>query len=141
MKSLLVPFSLLLLLPSCFLRRTSINEPVNHETVAAITPGMSAQQVVELMGGPDEVVQLGKRSAYLYRHRVDKGTGTWLILLGLYNEDTRSDRVWFFFDEQNRLSHRGSTFQSHRATFHSLPWTDIYDPEAISEADKERGIK
>ena len=141
MKSKLLLLPLLLTLPSCFLGRTTVDQPLDHQVVAHIRPGMSAGEVIERMGGPNEVVQLGKRSAYLYRYRVDKGTGTWLVLLGMYNEDTRSDRVWFFFDENNKLTHGGSTFQSHRTQFHAFPWTDIYLPEDADEADRERGLK
>ena len=131
----------LLPLPSCFLGRTGINEPLDPAVVRSIKRGTSAAEVVAKMGAPDEVVQLGRRTAYRYSHVVEKGTGSYWILIGLYNEDSRRDMVWFFFDEKQKLTHMGSTFQSHRAGFHAFPWSDIYNSEDAAAADAKRGLK
>jgi hypothetical protein len=40
------------------------------------------------------------------------------------NRDTRTDRVWFFFDEQDRLSHMGSSFEAADADW-AMPWQDL----------------
>ncbi len=131
----------LLVLPSCFLGRQAINEPLDPVAVASLQPGVTARDVVAKMGAPDEVVQLGRRTAYRYSFTVTKGTGSWWILLGLYNEDSRRDMAWFFFDEDLRLTHKGSTFQSHRAGFHGVPWSEVYDPADKAAADAVRGLK
>jgi hypothetical protein len=130
-------FLSLLILPACFLGQTSINEPLDHRLVESIEPGATAAQVVAKMGAPDEVVQLGKRIAYRYSYQVDKGTGAYFLLLALYSEDTRSDRVWFFFDENQVLTHVGKTFRSHRASFGTGP---SYDDATNQAADAERGL-
>ncbi len=102
---------------------------------------MTAGQVVEIMGAPMQVVQLGKRSAYGYSYQVDKGVGTVLVLVNFYNSDTRSDRVWVFFDADQIVTHVGSTFSSHRAQYTIFPYSDIYDEEDAKAADAERGVR
>lgn len=133
-------FAVVFALQSCFLGRTSTNEPLDHRVVASIKPGASAKDVVQKMGAPDDVVQLGRRTAYRYSYSVDKGTGSYWILLGLYNEDTRRDMVWFFFDEKLVLTHVGSTFHGHRASFAATPWSDLHDPDDAKADDAERGL-
>jgi hypothetical protein len=138
MKSTALACLFLLSLQSCFLARTGVNEPIDPAVVRSIKPGTSAKEVVAKMGAPDEVVQLGRRTAYRYSHVVEKGTGSYWVILGLYNEDSRRDMAWFFFDENESLTHMGSTFQSHRASFHALPWTDVYDAEDTAADDTAR---
>ena len=123
------------------MNRTAVNEPIDHELVSRIKIGASARQVVEIMGAPDQIVQLGRRTAYRFQFTVDKGSGSYWIVLALYNEDTRRDTVWFFFDENEVLTHVGSTYHSHRAMFAMLPSSDIYDPADAEAADKARGLK
>lgn len=129
-KRLLLALPLLacpLLLPSCLISRHSTNEPISSTQVKKLTPGKStAKECVQIMGAPSEVVQLGKRFAYRYDHTMEKGAGTFLLVVALFNEDARQDRVWLFFDEQGVLSHVGSTFASER-TEYSMPWEDIHE--------------
>lgn len=138
-----IPLAALLCLPltSCFLGRTGTNEPLDPAVVRSLKPGTSAADVVAKMGAPDEVVQLGKRTAYRYSHVVEKGTGSYWVIVGLYNEDSRRDQAWFFFDENQKLTHVGSRFRSHRAGFHPIPWSNVYDAEDTAAADSARGLK
>lgn len=116
-----------LLLSSCFIARHSNNEPIDRTHIKDLRPGKStAKECVQIMGAPSEVVQLGKRFAYRYDHTIEKGAGTFLLIVALFNEDARQDRVWLFFDEKAVLSHVGSTFASDR-TEYSMPWEDIHE--------------
>ncbi len=60
---------------SCFLSRVDIQEPISPQVVTALEPGVhTAADVVERLGAPSEVVQLGHRSAYRYEYQQqDKG--------------------------------------------------------------------
>ncbi len=128
----------LLLLPSCFVSRSVENEPLSLTRVDQLEPGVTtARQAVELMGAPIDIVQLGKRSAYLYRHTAQKRSGLLLVVVGLFHEDTRSDFVWLFFDENELLSHVGSTFASHRVQY-GMPWNELHDPDDMAADDAER---
>ena len=134
----LFPLIFLALLSGCFVSRSAINEPLNARLTDALHPGEStAQQVVELLGGPNEVVQLGRRSAYRYDAIISKRAVFTVIVLTLLNEDAREDRLWVFFDENNILTHWGATFQSHRAQY-SMTWEDIHEEEDKQASDAER---
>jgi outer membrane protein assembly factor BamE (lipoprotein component of BamABCDE complex) len=127
-----------LLLPSCFIARHSTNEPIDNTQVKKLTPGRStAKECVQIMGAPSDVVQLGKRFAYRYDHTIEKGAGTFLLVVALFNEDARQDRVWLFFDENGVLSHMGSTFASQRAEY-SMPWEDIHENNHNGSAENGR---
>lgn len=126
MKNVL-PALLLLLAPACAVARSTDNEPLAAERLAQLTPGSStAKDVVAVLGAPVDVVQLGKRSAYLYRYTATKRAGLWLVVVGLYNVDTRSDRAWVFFDENQVLTHVGATLAGDEAEY-ALPFEDVHD--------------
>lgn len=109
-------------LSGCFISRKDLRPPLDPDKVAALRPGaMSAAEVVELLGAPTEVVQLGRRSAYRYDHVIEKQSALWLVVIGLRGVDTRSDRVWVFFDESDTLTHVGATLESDDAQY-ELPW-------------------
>jgi outer membrane protein assembly factor BamE (lipoprotein component of BamABCDE complex) len=112
------------LLSGCFLSRSYTNDALAPEAIAALEPGRTtAAQVVDVLGAPAHVVELGERSAYLYEHRKMKRAGLLLFVITLLNEDVRSDRLWVFFDRNDRLTHFGATLSAERASY-SLPFQD-----------------
>ena len=114
-------------LPGCFLARTTINEPLAHQAAAQLQPGVTtAAEVVALLGAPTEVVQLGHRSAYRFDATTSKRTGLWLVVVLLSNTDTRSDRIWAFFDAEGVLTHLGTSYDGDDTTY-ALPWSDVHD--------------
>lgn len=124
-----------LVLTSCFLGRSSVNEPIQVGAVRSLVPGKStAKECVELLGGPSEVIQLGKRTAYRYDHTISKTAGLWLGLVNFDNTDTRQDRVWLFFDEDSVLSHVGSTFSAHRPRY-AMPWQNLHGTSDQRDTD------
>jgi hypothetical protein len=114
--------SIVLVLPSCYISRSMVNEPIKPASVAKLTPGTTtADEALALLGAPTEVVQLGKRSAWRYDHAEAKTSGLWLIVVGMLNEDTQADRVWLFFDENDVLKHAGATLTASTAAY-AFPW-------------------
>ncbi len=98
---------------ACFLSRLDVQSPISPQVVTTLEPGThTAQDVVERLGAPLEVVQLGHRSAYRYEYQSHKQAGMFLFLVAFQGSDQRSDRVWVFFDEQNVLTHVASTFEA-----------------------------
>jgi hypothetical protein len=123
MKTLLIVLTLAPLLGGCFIGRATVNEPLAPPALSNLQPGVStAREVVERLGAPNEVVQLGRRSAYRYDHSSTKITGTWLLLVGFLNTDTRTDRAWVFFDEKDVLTHVGVTLSAANAEY-GMPWS------------------
>jgi outer membrane protein assembly factor BamE (lipoprotein component of BamABCDE complex) len=120
-------FALVLLTTSsCLLSRSAENTPLSREVLASLQPGTTtAREVVERLGAPVDVVQLGKRSAYRYQFTCGK-SATILFLVTLSNTDVRSDRVWVFFDENQVLTHVGATLTGRDAEY-AMPWEDLYD--------------
>lgn len=120
--------ALLCLLPlsACFLSRSTTNVPLQQAKLAQLHPGTTtAKDVVEILGAPTEVVQLGSRSAYRYDFTNLKRAGFSIIVLTFLNEDTRADRAWLFFNKEEVLTHVGSTFEGNSATY-AMPWQDVH---------------
>jgi len=116
-----------LLLPACLVSRNTINEPLDAALFAQMRPGeTTAGQVVELLGAPTEVVQLGRRSAYRFDASTTKQAGLFLFVVGFLNSDTRADRLWAFFDEQQVLTHYGATLAAGDPEY-AMPWENVYD--------------
>jgi hypothetical protein len=113
--------------PACILARSSENVPLSPAELGALQPGVTtAREVVERLGAPVDIVQLGKRSAYRYQFTREKRAGVFLLVLGLYNTDLRSDRAWVFFDEQQVLTHVGVTLQGNDAKY-AMPWQELHE--------------
>jgi hypothetical protein len=127
-----------LLQPSCVLGRSTSNEPLDPARIERLVPGRTtAKEVVELLGAPNEVVQLHKRSAWRYGHTNSKYAGLLLILVNFGSVDARSDTLWVFFDEDQTLYSFGSTLSSHR-TQYALPWEDIHEDSDNAAKDEAR---
>lgn len=113
--------------PACFMTRDTVNAPLDRAEIEKLTPGTStAREAVEILGAPSEVVQLGLRTAYRYEFTTAKRGVLFLVVVGFYNTDTRSDRVWLFFDAKDVLTHMGSTLEA-AETEYALPWYDVYE--------------
>jgi hypothetical protein len=112
-----------LCLPGCLVSHKTFNEPLETTDIEALQPGVTTQsQVASRFGAPNELVQLGYRSAYMYEYKVSKSTGLLLIVFSATNEDNRTDRLWVFFDEAGILTHVGATLAANRAVY-QMPWT------------------
>lgn len=117
----------LVLLPSCALSRTSENEPLDAARLKALVPGTTtAREVVERLGAPVDIVQLGHRSAYRYQFSSSKSAVLFLLVVAFQNQDTRSDRAWLFFDENQVLTHVGVTLEAD-GTEYAMPWEDVHE--------------
>ena len=101
-----------LLLGGCLLSQNKLNEPIGRKKVEALQPGMSATEVVASLGAPAQVVEIGQRTAYRFEFERTKQAGLFLILFNVTHQDTRSDRVWCFFDASDRLTHMGSSLDA-----------------------------
>ncbi len=124
--SLLALVALLACAPACAFMRTTENEPLDAGVLATLVPGTSSAAVVQALGAPADVVQLGKRSAYLYRFTSSKRAALFLVVLGFYNQDTRADRAWVFFDEDQNLTHLGVTLAG-EDTEYKMPWQEQHE--------------
>ena len=68
-------------LPGCFFSRSRTNPELSPELASQIIPAQStAADVTELLGAPNEVVQLGLRTAWRYEHTVEKQSAAFLAV-------------------------------------------------------------
>ena len=110
------------LTPACFLSRSHINQPLAEGAVAELIPGQStADDVLNVLGAPSDVVQLWKRTAWRYDHTESKNSMLVLFVLNLGKTDAKQDRVWVFFDEYDTLTHIGGTFEADEVSW-GLPF-------------------
>jgi len=131
-------FASIACLSACAIGRQDINEPLDPEIVRTFVPGKTtAREVTERLGAPTEVVQLGRRTAYRYDGATTKSTVLFLLVVNFANQDTRSDRVWVFFDDQDVLTHFGSWWGTHR-TQYALPWEDVHEAADNQSRDADR---
>ena len=114
---------LVLLLASCAVARQRQHQPLPPAEVQAIGAGDTAASVVERLGAPTEVVQLGRRTAYRYDYTETKSAGLFLLVVGFFNQDTDQDRLWVFLDEDDRVTHLGATLDGGKAEY-AMPWSD-----------------
>jgi hypothetical protein len=130
--------ALSMFLPACVVARTEINDPIDATVVATLKPGKTtAREVVEKLGAPTDVVQLGKRTAYRYDASCAKTAALILLLFNMYGQDARSDRVWVFFDANDVLTHVGSSYATHR-TQYALPWENVHEESDNAARDAYR---
>ena len=133
-----VAFVPLLLAAACAFARQDTNDPLDAPTIRAFVPGTTtAREVTERLGAPTEVVQLGRRTAYRYDATSAKSAVLFLLVINFGNQDTRSDRLWVFFDEHDVLTHYGATFGTHR-TQYALPWEDVHEASDNAARDEDR---
>lgn len=97
---------------SCLLSQSRVNQPIPLESVEALEGAASAEAVVELLGAPAEVVELGNRTAYRFEFTRTKETGLFLFVFNLSRTQTKSDRIWCFFDQHEQLTHTGTTLEA-----------------------------
>lgn len=114
-----------LLAPSCLISKDTINQPLQAVELDGLIPGeTSAAEVAAKLGAPNEVVQLGLRSAWRYDFAAAKRAGFTLIVITFSNVDTRQDRIWVFFDEEGVLSYYGTTFEAENSRY-AMPWQKV----------------
>ncbi len=120
MRTILVSL-LVALSASCVASKAEIHQPLDAARFESLEPGTStAAEVVQALGAPTDVVQLGKRSAYRYDHLIEKQTVLFLVVVNLRGVDTQADRAWVFFDKDDVLTHVAMTLESDTAE-HFVP--------------------
>jgi len=92
--------------------------PFDEQGLSQIKPGQTtAAEVTKLFGAPTQIVKLSNGNAYVYNRSLSKATGIWLVLVTLVNYDTQYDRMVFFIDQNDVVTHYGSSFQTDTAAY------------------------
>ncbi len=92
--------------------------PFDENALKQVTTGKtSASEVTQLFGPPNKIVKLSNGNAYVYERSLEKSTGLWLVVLTFVNFDTQYDRIVFFINHDDVVTHIGSSFNSEKASY------------------------
>ena len=118
----LLPILLLLLSTGCYFSKTMEDRPWGLESVSNIKAGETTKaEVLKLLGPPTEIVRLLESEAYVYRHAMEKQTGTFLILLNMRRVDRQYDAVTVIINREDVVTAVGSRFTAEEAEY-GFPW-------------------
>ncbi len=93
-------------------------KPFDQAALQQVTPGVTtAAEVTRLFGPPGKIVKLSNGNAYMYERSTEKLTGLWLVVVTFANWDTQHDRVVFFLNGQDVVTHVGSSFTAEAASY------------------------
>jgi hypothetical protein len=123
MRDAIVVLSVILLCVSCAMfGKSKEYHGFDASWIKRFTPGTTtAAEVLEVFGAPSHMVKLSNGNAYVYERSVSKGTGIWLILFSFGNYETQYDRVVFFFDNEDILTHYGLSMNAGDSSY-GLPF-------------------
>jgi hypothetical protein len=97
-------------------------KPFDENSLKQVTAGSTtASDVTRLFGPPNKIVKLSNGNAYLYERSINKATGLWLVVLTFGNWDKQYDRIAFFINNEDTVTHIGSSFNAETASY-ALPF-------------------
>jgi predicted small secreted protein len=97
-------------------------KPFDENALKQVTTGKtSASEVTRLFGPPNKIVKLSNGNAYVYERSIEKATGLWLVILTFGNWDKQYDRIVFFINTDDVVTHFGSSFNAETAS-HAMPF-------------------
>jgi outer membrane protein assembly factor BamE (lipoprotein component of BamABCDE complex) len=123
LRSLAALAAILLLISGC----AAVGKNIEYQSFDAgklenVTPGRTtAGQVATLFGAPTQVVELSGGNAYVYERSVSKATGAYFVLISFVRYDQQYDRLVFFFNEDNVLTHYGFSLKADTSAY-GLPF-------------------
>jgi len=92
--------------------------PFDEQVLTQIKPGQTtALEVTKLFGPPSQIVKLVNGNAYIYTRSLSKATGIWLVVFSMANYDTQHDRIVFFINQNDVVTHYGSSFKMDTAAY------------------------
>ena len=93
-------------------------KPFDENSLKQVTTGItSASDVTRLFGPPNKIVKLSNGNAYVYERSIEKATGLWLVVLTFGNWDKQYDRMAFFINKDDVVTHFGSSFNAETASY------------------------
>ena len=93
-------------------------KPFDENSLKQVTTGeTSASEVTRLFGPPNKIVKLSNGNAYVYERSIEKATGLWLVVLTFGNWDKQYDRISFFINNDDVVTHFGSNFNAETASY------------------------
>jgi hypothetical protein len=93
-------------------------KPFDENSLKQVTTGVTrASEVTRLFGPPNKIVKLSNGNAYVYERSLEKATALWLVVLTFGNWDKQYDRIAFFINHDDVVTHFGSSFNAETASY------------------------
>jgi len=99
--TLLLLLSFVLILSGCVVSRGRVGNPINEQQLQRVEKGSTHRdQVVELLGAPDRIIQGNDKDIYQYYYYDAKSPGLILLAFNILSLNVKSDNLYIFIDKQ-----------------------------------------
>jgi len=100
LKTLLI-FFLCIFLSGCVVSRGRVGNPIDEQNLQRIQKGVTPRdQVIELLGAPDRIIQGSEKDIYQYYYYDAKSPGLILLAFNILSLNVKSDNLYVFIDKQ-----------------------------------------
>ena len=97
-------------------------KPFDQNLLKQVVPGQTtSQEITKIFGAPNQVVKLSNGNAYIYVRTLNKSTGFWVVLFTFIDMDSQQDRIVFFLNNNDVVTHFGNSLNAAEAA-HGLPF-------------------
>ena len=105
-------------LSACGVGRVKDFRAFDEQVLTQIRPGQTtAAEVTKFFGPPSQIVKLANGNAYIYDRSLGKVTIMTVIVFSAANYDTQHDRIVFFINKNDVVTHYGSSFKTDTAAY------------------------
>jgi len=102
----------------CLLGKNKEYQPFDTKGLEKLVVGKTnAKEITETFGAPTQMVKMSNGNAYVYQHAVAKGSAFWFVIVSFGNYDKQYDRLVFFFDEKDTLTHYGVSLHANESSY------------------------
>jgi len=118
-RAIILGFVIITFLSGCaVIGRNKDFRPFDEQVLTQVKPGQTtAAEVTKMFGPPSQIVKLANGNAYVYDRTLSKATGVWLVLVTFANYDIQHDRMVFFINKNDVVTHYGSSFKTDTAAY------------------------
>jgi outer membrane protein assembly factor BamE (lipoprotein component of BamABCDE complex) len=100
-RSLLILIVLCLLFSGCVVSRGRVGNPIDEQNLQRIQKGITHRdQVIELLGAPDRIIQGNEKDIYQYYYYDAKSPALILLVFNILSLNVKSDNLYVFIDRE-----------------------------------------
>lgn len=99
-KNLFIYLLLGLIMSGCVVSRGRVGNPIDEESLQQIQKGVTQRnQVVELLGAPDRIIQGNENDIFQYYYYDAKSPAIILGVFNIFSLNVKSDNLYVFIDK------------------------------------------
>lgn len=101
MRILLIVLSLSLFSEGCVVSRGRVGNPIDEHNLEKVVKGVTHRdQIVELLGAPDRIIQGNEKDILQYYYYDAKSPALILLVFNILTLNVKSDNLYVFVDKQ-----------------------------------------